>query len=213
MAKLTEAAAHIDLKERRFRQLIETGVFKRPKSPSGWDLDEVRVTYIRYMREQAAGRVGANPKTDAVAANVRLKTVQADLVNLRYQKETDQVLDRGTVEQTWQGHVLDVRNTILSRIPQQIFFEIPTLSPHDRGLIKEICRRANWDMYLGRGFSVLGTDSGERCGECGGVIPARADNEAMFQRSKHKVYLDEREAVFNSPRYDDATRQKGQSDE
>ena len=58
VAKLTDAG-HIDLKERRFRQLIEAGVFKRPKTPVGWDLDEVRIAYIRYLRAAWAVRASA----------------------------------------------------------------------------------------------------------------------------------------------------------
>jgi len=39
MAKLSAAAGHVDLKERRFRQLIQAGVFQRPKASGGYDLD------------------------------------------------------------------------------------------------------------------------------------------------------------------------------
>jgi len=61
MATQNEAAAHIDLGDRRFRELIDDGVIER-RPPSEYDLEQVRVSYIRHLRKVAAGR---GTKTDA----------------------------------------------------------------------------------------------------------------------------------------------------
>jgi hypothetical protein len=74
-----------------------------------------------------------------------------------------------------------------------------TLSPHDLGNIKDICR-ALWDLVLGRMYAVFGTDSGERCDGCGGVIPTFVEDEETRKANEHLVYPDEREAVLGAGR-------------
>jgi phage terminase Nu1 subunit (DNA packaging protein) len=164
MAKLAEAAAHIDLKERRFRQLVQAGVIPRSAPGGSYDLDEVRVAYIRYLREQAAGRVGVDPKADAVAANVRWKAALAELLELRLRKEAGDLLDRNDVGEVWGRIMIGTRNLVLG-IPSAFHFEEPSLTPHARKALERICRDRLMDASMGRGFAVL--DPGERCGECG----------------------------------------------
>lgn len=55
MATIAEAAAHIDLGERRFYELLEGDVIERCQ-PGEYNLDHVRVTYIRHIRKIGAGR-------------------------------------------------------------------------------------------------------------------------------------------------------------
>ncbi len=55
MATISEAARHIDLDERRFRELVDAGTITR--APRGaYEIDRVRTEYIRSLREVAAGR-------------------------------------------------------------------------------------------------------------------------------------------------------------
>jgi hypothetical protein len=49
-----EAANHIDISQRRLFKLIEEGVIERP-GPEGFDLDVVRLAYVRHQRKIAAG--------------------------------------------------------------------------------------------------------------------------------------------------------------
>jgi hypothetical protein len=193
MAKLAEAAQHIDLKERRFRQLVQAGVFKR-EPRGGYDL----------------------------AANVAWKEANTRLVDLRYQKESGHLYDRDrrhrraglrrrgqrparadsgyrrrTIQDTWHALMLTVRQTILG-LPARIAFDVPTLSAHDRETITETCRTALWDLVLGRGYAVLGTDSGARCDACGGVIPVVDDDEDVRRANEHLVYPDERAKVLGT---------------
>ena len=55
MATISEAARHIDLDERRFRELVDAGTITRA-SRGAYEIDRVRTEYIRSLREVAAGR-------------------------------------------------------------------------------------------------------------------------------------------------------------
>jgi phage terminase Nu1 subunit (DNA packaging protein) len=81
MATQVEAARHIDLGERRFRELIEADVFKR-MPPGQYDLDAVRIAYIRHLREMAAGR-GADNDARLSDAKVSLTLEQRDNIAIK----------------------------------------------------------------------------------------------------------------------------------
>ncbi|CAM5771962.1 hypothetical protein LMIY3S_03684 [Labrys miyagiensis] len=55
MASGAQAAAHIFINERRFRELVDQGVITRAER-GGYDLDLVRREYISNLRTVAAGR-------------------------------------------------------------------------------------------------------------------------------------------------------------
>src|SRR5262249_20765023 len=57
---VAEAARHIDMGTRRFYELLDDGVMTPAQ---GYDLEQVRRTYIRRLRKVAAGR-GADPALD-----------------------------------------------------------------------------------------------------------------------------------------------------
>jgi hypothetical protein len=107
------------------------------------------------------------------------------------------VLDRDDVRDTWRTYILAIRQTIL-RLPGQLALDAPTLSVHDRERFAETCRNALWDLVLGRGFALLGLDSGERCDACGGAIPVLGDNDEMRRENEHAIYADEREKVLGT---------------
>jgi phage terminase Nu1 subunit (DNA packaging protein) len=67
LATQLEAAAHVDLGDRRFRELIDDGVLQR-SPPGEYVLEHVRIAYIRHLRKMAAGR---GTKTDADLATER----------------------------------------------------------------------------------------------------------------------------------------------
>ena len=55
MATIAEAASHVCLEERRFRQLVDNGVISK-SARGAYDLDKVRREYIANLRQVAAGR-------------------------------------------------------------------------------------------------------------------------------------------------------------
>ena len=52
MATIAQAAKHVDMGERRFHELLAAGVIKKA-GRGKYDLDKVRVAYIRHIRKQA----------------------------------------------------------------------------------------------------------------------------------------------------------------
>lgn len=81
MATIVEAAAHIDLGERRFFELLENGTIERCR-PGEYDLDQVRVTYIRHIRKISAGR-GAEKGIDLASERARLAREQTEAAALK----------------------------------------------------------------------------------------------------------------------------------
>jgi hypothetical protein len=139
----------------------------------------------------------------------RVDGQQAELAEIELVKKRGEVLDRDEVRDTWRQYILAVRQTMLG-LPARIAFDVPTLSAHDRETMKETCRTALWDLVLGRGFAVLGPDSGERCDACGGVIPVLGDNEEMRRKNESAVYPDEREKVLGTRSGETKTRLKNE---
>jgi phage terminase Nu1 subunit (DNA packaging protein) len=142
--------------DRMVRQLAEKGVVVRCDR-GRYDLEQSTRNYIDGLRTAAAGRASR----EEVTPQQRWKTAQAELAEIELVKKRGEVLDRDEVRDTWRQYILAVRQTMLG-LPARIAFDVPTLSAHDRETMKETCRTALWDLVLGRGFAVLGPDSGER---------------------------------------------------
>ncbi|KWV43423.1 hypothetical protein AS156_25240 [Bradyrhizobium macuxiense] len=74
-ASAAECAQHLDLNRRNFHDLIDRGVVGR-QPERGYVLADVRLSYIRHLRETAAGRSEA---ADPIAsARARLLTAKAE---------------------------------------------------------------------------------------------------------------------------------------
>ena len=81
MAKVIEAAQHIDVGRRRFFELLDDGVIVR-KPLDEYDLDEVRFSYIRHLRKVAAGR-GVDNDIDLSAERALLARQQTESITLK----------------------------------------------------------------------------------------------------------------------------------
>jgi hypothetical protein len=55
MATAKEAAAHILVSQREFRELLDLGVIERKVDSAGYDLNNVYLAYVRYLRRVIAG--------------------------------------------------------------------------------------------------------------------------------------------------------------
>jgi hypothetical protein len=70
MATVAQCAKHIDLKERRFREMIDQGIFKR--RPRGdYDIDAITIIYVRRLRAEAAGRADNSATLTEQARDLR----------------------------------------------------------------------------------------------------------------------------------------------
>lgn len=62
MATQKEISEHLDLSERHLRRLIKSGVVPATKGNGGYQIDDCRLAYIRYLRASVNGQV--KPDTD-----------------------------------------------------------------------------------------------------------------------------------------------------
>lgn len=107
-----EAAAHIGVTERRFREMISRGVIK-PQARSQYDFAQVRVEYINHLREAAAGR-----QTDSgmVLANERARHAKAmaDAQEMKNKVEAEEYLPRGEIQMIQAAGDARVRTKLLA---------------------------------------------------------------------------------------------------
>lgn len=82
MSTQVEAAIHIDISERRFRELLDLGVIARQPAAE-YDLDIVRVTYIRHLRKIAAGRGGVSGELELSTERAKLAREQFEAAALK----------------------------------------------------------------------------------------------------------------------------------
>jgi len=85
MSTIAEAAKHIDLSERRFHELINAGVISR-RNRSQYDLDVVRVAYIRNLREGSANR--GDPELAAARRRKALAEAESAELDLLHRQGT-----------------------------------------------------------------------------------------------------------------------------
>jgi phage terminase Nu1 subunit (DNA packaging protein) len=109
--------------------------------------------YIRHLREQAASRAGIDASTDTAGANVKLKETNTKLLQLRYDKQANNLIEVQIVRDGWGRIMRAVRQLVLG-LPGKIAFEVPTLTLHDRAAIERICRDDLEDAALDRGYDV-----------------------------------------------------------
>jgi phage terminase Nu1 subunit (DNA packaging protein) len=141
-----------DCTPRSIQKLASRGVVVRTGTGRFDEKTSIR-NYIRHLREQAAGRVGLDPSTDGVAANVEYKQASTELVRLRLRKEAGQVVSVEEVREVWGRIARGLRQFVLA-LPSKIAFEVPTLNLQDRGVIERICRDGLQDASLERGLNI-----------------------------------------------------------
>lgn len=114
MATEAEVAAHLDLSDRRVRELKKEGLFASVQR-GGYDLDACRSAYIRQLRERAAGRAGDGAgDLDLVQERARLAAAQADAQAMRNALSRAELLPRADVTKTVQAAFARVRAKLLS---------------------------------------------------------------------------------------------------
>lgn len=112
-------AQHLDLSSRSVRELQAQGVL-----PAGGSMDECRVSYIRHIRERAAGRIERPPaatEEEMAAEKLRLTKNQADETEHKAEKARLEVeVLRGSlrlteeVESEWAEQITSAKSKLLS---------------------------------------------------------------------------------------------------
>lgn len=89
MATQIEIAEHLDLSERRVRELVKCGAIPASTGTGGYSLADCRLSYIRYLRGLAGGQVRPEPPPSGGAVldqeqeRARLLKEQADAMGMK----------------------------------------------------------------------------------------------------------------------------------
>jgi len=123
MASAAQAAAHIDLSRVAFAELIARGVITKPAKQGGYDLNEVRLAYIRNLRKVASGRAGGSGADQLTAQRVRLATAKAEREERQNAIERGDACDVLLVRRFLEYLLLDIRNLMLN-LPGEVSFHL-----------------------------------------------------------------------------------------
>jgi len=117
MATIAECAKHLDLSERRFIELVDAGIFDRQPRGS-YELDKVRVSYFRHLRNRALGS-SAPSATDFGKAQdeARLAKARADKAEMEVTEMRAELIPADQVREVWAGFVAITRGR-LNEIPR-----------------------------------------------------------------------------------------------
>jgi phage terminase Nu1 subunit (DNA packaging protein) len=107
MTTQTEIAEHLDLSTRRVRALQDARVFGKDAG-----LNEARISYIRYLREQAAGRAAKNG-LDLTSERARLAKMQADKLEMELSAKRGDLVSVVEAEEAWKVLVGAFRSKLL----------------------------------------------------------------------------------------------------
>ncbi|UKJ74494.1 hypothetical protein [Azospirillum brasilense] len=118
MATQTEVGKHLDLSDRSVRELLERGVL--PNAARGaLDLDRCRISYIRHLREMAAGRATGPAGDDLTSERARLAREQADNIALKNAALRKELLPRSDITRAVVAAFQIVRDR-LSALPARL---------------------------------------------------------------------------------------------
>jgi terminase small subunit / prophage DNA-packing protein len=108
---------------------------------------------LEHYREVAAGRGGEQGVLDLAQERARLARLQGDGQELKNATTRGEAIVKADVIDTWKALLRGIRQMALAW-PGKAAFEIPTLSPADRGVLVRIVRDDLEDAALGRGFDL-----------------------------------------------------------
>jgi len=109
----TEIAAHLDMSERNARDVLKRLEIDHKESP----LDEIRIKYIRYLRELAAGR-GGDKQADLTESKIRQAEADARLKELAYFEKIEMLVDAEWVSEQIANHATVTRTEVENSIEQ-----------------------------------------------------------------------------------------------
>jgi phage terminase Nu1 subunit (DNA packaging protein) len=146
MATQEQIAEHLDLSKRRVQDLMIEGVLNK-----GADLDECRVSYIRFLRGGASGKnTGAGLKLTAERA--RLAKLQADKVEIELAELRGEVVRTEDVARVMQGHVIAARSRLLALPTKLVALFSPDMRPQTlalaEGAVREALQELSSDEFI-----------------------------------------------------------------
>ena len=107
MATQKEIANHLDMSDRNLREVLAKLKIKSSKE----SLDNIRITYIRHLREQAAGRGGDN-QVKLTSARAQQAISDARLKDLTYFEKVGALVSVEAIEPMLESWAVNARSEI-----------------------------------------------------------------------------------------------------
>ena len=111
MITRSQLAKHLDLSTRSIQRLQEEEIISR--GDNGYDLDECRVNYIRYLRKKGSYTL-KDGTGDITAEKARLTKAQADEREISVKKMMGELIAADEVQTTWSDYVANARAKLLA---------------------------------------------------------------------------------------------------
>lgn len=146
-----ELASFFSCSVTEIAQLAHKGIIAKI-ARGRFDRDASAMGYIKYLREQAAGRLGRNARFDPVKEGVKKKRAETGLIELRLQQARGEVMSRETVMSVW-GTVLKVVRQGVLGLPNKLALRIPSLTAEDIQEVRVVCHELLEDAAVARGFT------------------------------------------------------------
>lgn len=121
MPTLKVIGNHLDMSERNAGTICQNLGLNRETS----SLDEIRTTYIRDLREKAAGR-GGDAQGKLVLARIRETNTNADLKELMVKEKAGQLVNVDDIEPQLVAMVTAVKQELLS-LPEKVASDVKAI--------------------------------------------------------------------------------------
>lgn len=109
MATQNEIAIHLDMSVTRLKALLP----RLPVTDTS-DPDEVRVAYIRYLRETAAGRGGEDHQARLAIARARESELKGDKLEMDMARDAERLVPADELEEAWTAMIAAARAELLA---------------------------------------------------------------------------------------------------
>ena len=175
MPSQADAAAHLDLSPVRLRALIREGVLPAQRR-GDFDVDELRIAYIRYLRKRSVGRPsaaalgGAPGDNELLEVKLRIERARAAEIEQRAAERAGHLIELAAVI-AHNTQVLQAVNQAVMSLPARIApLCIGVTSERDiKAIAEEECRAAlgaaaELVRGIGEGIDPASTADPERVG-------------------------------------------------
>lgn len=137
MATQAECARHLDLSERRFRELVDETVIT-PADRGSYSIDDVRLQYIRHLRETAAGRGGSEAQEAKAGSDARRAAALADKAEIDVAEMRRELIPAEQIADAINAAVMIMKTRVRS-VPTKV---APQIGAKDIVLAERIIRVA-----------------------------------------------------------------------
>ncbi len=137
MSTQAELAEHLDLSDRRIRDLIKEGILPASKGPGGLNIDDCRKAYIRHLRGIASGQVRISDD-DLELSQERAKLAIQQERKLRRENDLEEkIIAPVSLLTVALAKAASQIIPIMDSLPLEMKRRNPQLSGHDIMLVKK----------------------------------------------------------------------------